>query len=100
MTAWCRADVSLPFPTNRPHHTKTTKRLTCADAYQSLPESLLAARNPEVILVWSTNAYHVADLALLLPSVAFTNHYRREEDITHSTMTMCYVMLCTVIDCG
>ena len=46
-----------------PDHTKTTKRLTCADAYQSLPDPMLAVRNPEVILVWSTNAYHMTDLA-------------------------------------
>ena len=50
-----------------------------SDAYQMLPESLLAVRNPLVILDWSTNTYHLPDLALLLPCVTFTNHYHRGE---------------------
>ena len=40
---------------------------------------MLAVRTPLVILAWSTNAYHPSDLALLLPRIAFTNHYHREE---------------------
>ena len=38
---------------------------------------MLAVRNPLVILVWSTNAYHLPDLALALPYKTFTNHYHR-----------------------
>ena len=54
----------LPTLTNPGLHTKNTMRLTCADAYQTLPRSVLAVRNPLVFLAWSTNAYHTADLAL------------------------------------
>ena len=35
-----------------------------SDAYQTLPRSMLAVRNPEVFLDWSTNAYQPADLGL------------------------------------
>jgi len=38
---------------------------------------MLAVRNPLVILVWSTNHYHVRDLALPLPCGTFTKHYHR-----------------------
>ena len=48
------------------------------NAYQSLPRSVLAVRNPLVVLVWSTNAYHSADLAGTLPRASFTNHYHRD----------------------
>ncbi len=68
-----------------------------SDAYQMLPESLLAVRNPLVFLDWSTNCYHSADLALLLPCVTFTNHYHREEGLG---IIDCYNVLGTVIDCG
>ena len=50
-----------------------------SDAYQMLPESLLAVRNPLVHLDWSTNAYHLIDLGLSRPSRCFTNHYHRTE---------------------
>jgi len=53
----------LPIPTNPCDHTKTTKRLTCAEPYQRLPRSVLAVRNPVVNLVWSTRAYHITVLA-------------------------------------
>ena len=49
--------------------------------YQTLPESLLAVRNPLVILDWSTNAYQSPDLALHQPCVTFTNHYHRGEGL-------------------
>ena len=52
-----------------------------SDAYQMLPESLLAVRNPLVHLDWSTNAYHVADLGLNLGQNTITNHYHREEGL-------------------
>ena len=35
--------------------------------------------NPLVILVWSTNAYHSADLGRNQPQEVFTNHYHRIE---------------------
>ena len=41
---------------------------------------MLAVRNPLVILVWSTNAYHVADLGRNLGQNIFTNHYHRGLD--------------------
>ena len=50
-----------------------------SDAYQMLPESVLAVRNPLVVLDWSTNAYHSPDLGLDLPRASFTNNYHREE---------------------
>ena len=43
----------LPTLTNPGLHTKNTKRLTCVDAYQTLPESVLTVRNPLADLVWS-----------------------------------------------
>ena len=87
-------DVVLPTLTRVRHHTKSTKRLTGVDPYQTLPYHTLTERNPMVILVWSTNAYQSADLALHLPYKTFTNHYRRIEDIAHSGLD--YV-LCGVI---
>ena len=51
-----------------------------SDAYQTLPRSMLAMRNPLVILDWSTNAYHSRDLGLTFGCTAFTNHYHRGED--------------------
>ena len=70
-------NLVLPLLTRRGHHTKSTNLLTCVDAYQRLPDPMLAVRNPLVILVWSTNAYHLPDLALALPYKTFTNHYHR-----------------------
>ena len=58
---------------------------------------MLAMRKWMVILVWSTIAYHSADLGRNLPCGTFTNHYRRGEHITHSTDTMCYVGLELVV---
>ena len=77
-----RTDVSLPFVTNTPDQTKRTMLRGGSDAYQTLPESVLAVRNPLVILVWSTILYHVSDLGLNLPRVAFTNLYHRELGLT------------------
>ena len=48
-----------------------------SDAYQMLPDPMLAVRNPLVFLDWSTNAYHPAILSLNLPCIGFTNHYHR-----------------------
>ena len=48
-----------------------------SDAYQRLPDPVLAVRNPLVVLAWSTNCYQPADLALPLPCEAFTNDYHR-----------------------
>ena len=55
------------------------KDLTCDFPYQTLPDPVLAVRTPLVILVWSTNCYHRADLGLNLPCITFTNHYHRGE---------------------
>ena len=46
------------------------------DAYQTLPEYLLAVRIALVILDWSTNAYHDADLSASPLSYAITKHYQ------------------------
>ena len=46
--------------------------------YHSLPYSLLAVRNPLVVLDWSTNCYHPPDLGQTLPRATFTNLYRRD----------------------
>ena len=76
-------NVVLPTLTKVRHQAKYTKRLTCVDPYQTLPESLLAMRNPLVILVWSTNCYQSADLGLNLPYETFTNHYHRGQETGH-----------------
>ena len=52
-----------------------------SDAYQMLPESVLAVRNPLVVLDWSTNAYHSPDLGLTFRSATFTNYYHRGEGL-------------------
>ena len=82
MTVGCRANVSLPFVTKAADHTKYTKPLTCVDPYQTLPDPVLAVRNPMVVLDWSTNCYHPPDLALPLPCVTFTNNYHRGLGLT------------------
>ena len=53
-----------------------------SDAYQTLPEYLLAMLKPLVILDWSTNAYHPLNLGRDLPCEAFTNLYHRDEGLT------------------
>jgi hypothetical protein len=73
-----RIRVSLPFVTNTLLQTKPTILLGGSDAYQPLPRSLLAERNPLVVLVWSTNAYQSADLALTRGRTTFTNLYHRD----------------------
>ena len=50
-----------------------------SDAYQMLPDPVLAVRTPLVILAWSTNAYHSRNLSLTFGCTAFTNHYHRTE---------------------
>ena len=67
--------------TKRRYHTKTTMPQGGSDAYQMLPRSMLAVRNPLVFLDWSTNAYHLIDLGLNQPCETFTNHYHREEGL-------------------
>jgi len=62
-----------------------------------LPESLLAVRNPLVILDWSTNAYHLIDLGQTLPWETFTKPYRLAMRIG---IIDCYNELGTVVDCG
>ena len=59
-----------------PRPNQNPKDLTCDFPYQTLPESMLAVRNPLVFLDWSTNAYHLPDLALHLPCITFTKHHR------------------------
>ena len=68
----------LPFVTNTPDQTKPTIPLAGRDAYQSLPYFLPVMLKPLVILDWSTNAYHSADLGQTLWRVSFTNDYRRD----------------------
>ena len=58
---------------------------------------MLAVRTPLVILDWSTNAYHRADLGLTFGCTAFTNDYHREEGLG---IIDCHNGLGTVIDCG
>jgi hypothetical protein len=91
-----RATVTNAYHDRR-DPTKCTMRMGGPDAYQTLPDPVLAVRNPLADLVWSTNCYHPPDLALLLPRDTFTNHYHRGEDITHSGRD--YV-LCGVIMYG
>ena len=50
-----------------------------SDAYQMLPDPVLAMRICLVFLAWSTNCYHVADLGLNLGRNTITNHYHRGE---------------------
>ena len=97
MTVGCRANVSLPSLTKVGLHTKYTKRLTCVDPYQTLPDRMLAVRTPLVVLAWSTNAYQSAYLGLTHGCTAFTNHYHREEGLG---IMYCHNGLGTVIDCG
>ena len=77
MTGILLPNLVLPTLTKVRHHTKYTNLLTCVDAYQMLPDPMLAMLKPLVILDWSTIAYHFADLALLLPRETFTNLYHR-----------------------
>ena len=79
MGAGCEADRVLPTLTKVAHHTKSTNPLTCVDAYQTLPDPMLAMLKPLVFLDWSTNTYHPRNLGLSRSSQAFTNHYHRTE---------------------
>ena len=74
-----RTVLGLPFPTNPSDQTKPTMLRGGSDAYQMLPDPVLAVRTPLVVLDWSTNCYHRADLAWILPRGCFTNHYHRGE---------------------
>ena len=94
MVAHGRTVVSLPLLTKVGDHTKRTECLACVDAYQTLPDRMLAMLKPLVILDWSTNCYQSPDLGQTLPQETFTNHYHRTDDITHSGLD--YV-LCRVI---
>ena len=73
-----RTGLVLPTLTNTLLQTKPTMLRGGSDAYQTLPDPVLAVRNPLVRLDWSTNCYHSADLALALPQGCFTNLYHRE----------------------
>ena len=68
-----------------------------SDAYQMLPDPVLAVRNPVVVLAWSTNCYQSADLGRNQPCRSFTNLYHRIEGLG---IMYCYNGLGTVIDCG
>ena len=70
--------MGLPWLTNGGDHTKYTNLLTCVDPYHPLPYSMLAVRNPVVILDWSTNAYQCSDLGLTRRCATFTNDYHRD----------------------
>ena len=72
-----RTVVSLPRLTNMAHQAKSTKQTACVDAYQPLPYFSQAWHKPVVILVWSTNHYHSANLGLTHDCTAFTNLYHR-----------------------
>ncbi len=78
-----RTLLGLPFVTNPTDHTKSTKRFACVDPYQTLPDPVLAVRNPLVHLDWSTNAYHSLNLGLTFGCTAFTNDYHRGEGQGH-----------------
>ena len=86
MTVGRRTNVGLPFPTNTGLQTKSTMSQGGSDAYQTLPRSVLAVRNPLVVLDWSTNCYHPSDLGLTFGYTAFTNHYRLAIWIEHNTL--------------
>ena len=66
----------LPTLTNPADHTKSTMSQGGSDPYQMLPGSVLAVRNPLVILDWSTNCYHGTDLARPPFYCAITKHYQ------------------------
>ena len=53
------------------------KDWACDFPYQTLPDPVLAERIALVVLDWSTNCYHPADLGLTRGCTAFTNHYHR-----------------------
>ena len=76
MSVHHRANVSLPTLTNTHDQTKCTMPRGGSDAYQTLPDPVLAERTPLVILDWSTNAYQSADLALFAGMATFTKHHR------------------------
>ena len=76
MTVGREAIVSLPLLTMGRHHTKCTMSRGGRDAYQMLPDPVLAVRNPLVFLDWSTNCYHPSDLALFAGMATFTKHHR------------------------
>ena len=78
-----RTVVGLPTLTEAALHTKYTNRLTCVDAYQTLPDLLPVLQKHLVFLVWSTRAYQPPDLALALPCETFTNDYHRGQE-THN----------------
>ena len=65
------------------------KDWACDFPYQTLPDPVLAERNPMVFLDWSTNAYQSRDLARALPCKTFTNHYRRGLGIMYYENYMC-----------
>ena len=50
--------------------------------YHSLPNFSHHWRIPLVDLVWSTILYHVRGLGQTFWSLAFTNHYHRDEGLT------------------
>ena len=63
------------------------------EAYHGLPDRHSDRMVHQVGLVHITIAYHVSILGQTSGHIAFTNHYHRTEDITHSDDAMCYVGL-------
>ena len=81
-----RTLLGLPRLTTTADQTRYTMSRGGSDAYQMLPRSMLAVRNPLVFLDWSTNCYHPSDLGLTFGYTAFTNHYRLAIWIEHNTL--------------
>ena len=71
-----RCEFTNAYQGGPPNQNPTDR--ACDFPYQTLPDPVLAVRNPVVVLDWSTNAYHRADLALHLPYKTFTNLYHRD----------------------
>ena len=70
-----RATVTNSYQGGPPNQNPNDQ--ACDFPYQTLPEYLLAVRNPLAFLDWSTNAYHSPDLGLDLPLGGFTNRRHR-----------------------
>jgi len=70
-----QCEFTTAYQGGRPY--QNPSGLACDFPYQMLPGSLLAVRNPLVILDWSTNAYQSADLGRNPGQNTITNHYHR-----------------------
>ena len=65
------ANLVLPTLTNTPDQTKSTVSQGGSDAYQTLPDPVLAERIALVFLVWSGAALPFFTMALYVPDDAF-----------------------------